>query len=270
MEEAGTAAGANPVHEVAHRLVERLHVVAVDLDGGDPEALGARPGSGAAGDGAGARGRGERVVLAHEEHRKVEDARPVQAFEEGTAVDRAVAEDAGDDARAAEQLHPVRRARRNLDVGADHAVRAEHPDAEVGDVHRPALAAAAPALAAEQLAHHRLRVRALDQRMAVSAVGGEQQIVALEVGADARGARLLADRRVQRAGNEPVLERRQRGLLERAHAPHVAEVPGQALGVDVGAVHARRPPMPGFSSRARPASAPQGNRFARAAAFRYG
>ena len=39
------------------------------------------------------------------------------------------------------------------DVGADHAVGAQHADAEIGDVHGPALAAAAPALAPEQLAN---------------------------------------------------------------------------------------------------------------------
>ena len=204
---------------------------------GIPRLSGARPGSGAPGDGGGAGGRRERVVLAHEEHRKVEDARPVQAFEEGAAVHRAVAEDAGDDARVPEQLHRVRGARRDLDVRADHAVRAEHPDAEVGDVHRAALAAAASALAAEELAHHRLRVRALDQGVAVAAVGGEQQVLALQVRAHPRRARLLADRRMQRSGHEPFLERRERGLLEGAHAAHVAVVPGQAFGVDVGAVH---------------------------------
>ena len=73
--------------------------------------------------------------------------------------------------------------------------------------------------------------------MAVAAVGGEQQIVAFEIRAHARRARFLADRRMQRAGNEPVFERRERRLLEGAHAAHVAEVSGQALGVDVGAVH---------------------------------
>ena len=239
MQEAGTTTGPDGLHEVADRLVDRQHVVAIDPDRRDAQALGPRRRAGAGGDGGGAGGRGEGVVLADEEHRQVEDAGPVQALEEGAAVDRTVAEDAGDDAPIPEQLHCVGGAGRDLDVGADHAVGAEHPDPEVGDVHRAALAAAAPAGAAEQLTHHRLRVRTLGERVAVAAMGGEQQVVALQVRAHSRGARLLSDRRMQRPGHKPFRERFQRGLLEGAHTAHVSEMTGQAFSVDVGAAHAR-------------------------------
>ncbi len=162
----------------------------------------------------------------------------------------------------------MRRARRDLDVRADDTVRAEHPDAEVGDVHRAALPAAASPLAAEEFAHHGLWIRAFHEGVAVSAMGGEQQIVAFEIRADSRRARFLADRRMQRSGNEAVVERRERGFLECAHAAHVAVVAGQALGVDVGAVHLRGPPGTRFRGRARPGFEPPVYSFARDAAFR--
>ena len=63
----------------------------------------------------------------------------------------------------------------------------------VGDVHRAALAAAAPVFTIEELAHHCFRVHALHQRMAVPAMGGEQQIVAFQIRADAGRAGFLVE-----------------------------------------------------------------------------
>ena len=99
------------------------------------------------------------------------DRRVVGVLEERALVERAVAEEADDHAVAAEQPQPERRPGRDAEAAADDTVRAEHPDREVGDVHRPALAPAAAALASEQLGHHRLDVDALRDRVAVTAMG---------------------------------------------------------------------------------------------------
>ena len=92
----------------------------------------------------------------------------------------------------------MRRADRDRHAGGDHAVGAQHADGEVGDVHRAALAAVVSGRAAEQLGHHALHVGALGQRVAVAAVGGRQQVVALQIGADAGGNGFLPGRQVQR------------------------------------------------------------------------
>ncbi len=94
----------------------------------------------------------EPVVLAHEQHRQPEHDRPVQRFEERAAVDGAVAEEAGDDLRPAAELQRLRGADGDGHAGGDDAVGAEHPDREIGDVHRPALALVGAGGLAEELA----------------------------------------------------------------------------------------------------------------------
>ena len=74
------------------------------------------------------------------------DRRVVRVLEEGALVERAVPEEAGDHIVGAEQPQPERGPGRDAEAAADDTVRAEHPDREVGDVHRPALAAAAAAV----------------------------------------------------------------------------------------------------------------------------
>ena len=200
---------------------------------GDAEGAGARRRAGAGAHRRCARRRGEAVVLADEEHGQAEHRGPVQAFEERAAIGRAVAEDAADDAVLAAQLDRVRGAGGDDDVRRHHAVRAEHADAEIGDVHRAALAAAAPADAAEQLAHHRRAVGALGERVAVAAMGGEQDVLAREQRDHAGGDRLLPDRGVDGAEHELVAEAAERRLLERANAEHQAVMRPQALDIDV-------------------------------------
>ena len=152
-----------------------------------------RPSSGAVGGG----GR-DAVVLADEEHRQLVHLGPVQAFQEGPAVGRAVAEEAGHDLRQAADLQRLRRAGGDGDARGHHAVGAQHADREVGNVHRAALALVGAAGPAEQLAHHARGVGALGQRVAVAAVGGREQVRALQVQAHARGHRFLAGGQVQR------------------------------------------------------------------------
>ena len=192
----------------------------------------------AAGPGAGAhrrcaRRRREAVILAHEQHGQAEHGGPVEAFEERAAIGRAVAEDAADDAALAAQLDRVRGAGGDDDVRGDHAVRAEHADAEIGDVHRAALAAAASADAAEQFAHHRGAVGAFGERVAVAAMGGEQDVLAREQRDDAGCHRLLPDRGMDGAEHELVAEAAERRLLERADAEHEAVMRPQARNVDI-------------------------------------
>jgi len=62
----------------------------------------------------------------------------------------------------------------------------------------PVVRAVAPA---EQLCHHPAHVRALRQRMTVSAVAADKQVAAIEVSAYARRHALLSDGRVQRAAD---------------------------------------------------------------------
>ena len=104
-------------------------------------------------------------------------------------------------------LQRLRGAGGDRDAGGHHAVRAEHADREVGDVHRAALALVVAGGAAEQLAHHRRRIGALGQRVAVAAVGGGEQVVALQVDAHAGGHGLLAGRQVQRPAHQRRLGR---------------------------------------------------------------
>ena len=86
-------------------------------------------------------------------------------------------------------------------AGADDAVRAEHPLRQVGDVHRAALAAAKPVLAAENLVHHAVDVAALGDAMAVAAMRGGDGVAVVEMHADADARRLLAGVKMHEAGD---------------------------------------------------------------------
>ena len=121
------------------------HVVAVDRDRRDAERLGALGDARPRRDAVGAREGRDAVVLAHEQHRQLVERRPVQPFEERPAIDRAVAEHAGRDRVGLLHLQALRGADRDRDAARDHAVRAEHADGKVRDVHRAALAAAVAA-----------------------------------------------------------------------------------------------------------------------------
>jgi hypothetical protein len=104
---------------------------------------------------------------------------------------------------------------------------------EVGDVHGAALALVVARGAAEQLAHHARGVRPLGQGVAVAAVGGGQQVFALQVEAHPCGHGLLPGGQVQRAAHQGGLGRRRQApgrhaalagdfgrILESADAAH--------------------------------------------------
>src|SRR5690625_4424662 len=229
------AAAANGVRRLAGGCLDLQQVVAIHFHRGDVERAGAggRPGAGCHAAGAG--GGGKAVVLADEEDREFENLCPVQAFKEGPAVDRPVAEEAGDDPVLPPQLDSMGGTGGDGNVGGDHAVGAQHADLEVGDMHRAALAATRSTLPAEELTHHRQGIRALGQGVAVAAVVRQQKIVLPQLGADPHGHRLLTDRGVDGAEHQPFLLGVHRQLLEGSDALH--EVVGllQAWQIQVAA-----------------------------------
>ena len=235
-----TAAVEDPFAQFRRHLRHPVHIVAVCGMGGNAERLGARRRAGPAGHRLGACRGGEGVVLADEQHRQVEDPRPVQPLQEGSAIDGAVAEDTADDAPLAPEAHRMGRARGDVDVGADDPVRPQHPDREVGNVHGAALAAAIAALAPEELAHHGSSRRALLQRVAVAAMGGQQQVLARKAADRAHRAGFLPDGGVDRAQHQPFLKRGDGLLLEGADAMHPPMPVRQPLKVEIGPVQRPR------------------------------
>ena len=113
-------------------------------------------------------------------------------------------EETRDDLLAPANLEGMCGADGNRHPRRDHAVGAEHPDTEICDMHRAALALVGTRCAPEQLGHHAIDIGAFGQRVAVAAMGGGQQIDAREIRADAGGDRLLPGRQVQR----PAYQRR--------------------------------------------------------------
>ena len=127
-------------------------------------------------------------------------------------------------------------------TSSDDPVGAQHADRKIGDVHGTALAAAAAALAPEQLQHHGLGIRTLGDGVAVTAVGGGDLVVEREIGANAGGDRLLTDREMDRAADQAVLLRRLGRLLEGTDALHGLKLPQQACPIRVAAVFRHRHP----------------------------
>jgi hypothetical protein len=226
-------ARADPAKQICADEIDRENVVAIHLLAGHADRRGARQRTLARRHRIGRGGGRPAIVLAHEQHRQGMDRRPVESFEERTAVHRAVAEEAHHQPVFPPELHRVGCADRNRDAGGDDPVGAQHADREVGDVHRAALAAVEAAGAAEQLAHHALHGSALGERMAVAAMRRRDVVVRRQVDADARGDRLLAGGQVQRAADLRLGERRAEGgdaaarcllggVLEGADARHRA------------------------------------------------
>jgi hypothetical protein len=230
----------NHLGELCRRRVDLEHVIAVDFHARHADRVGARERAVAGRHGVGSGGSRPAVVLADEEHRKLVQRGPVEPFEERAAVHRAVAEEAGHDSLLLADGDGVGRAHGDRDAGRHHAIRAEHADGEVGDVHRAALAAVAAAGAAEELAHHALHRGAFGQRMAVAAVRRGEVVLAGKVQAHAGRDGLLAGRKMQRPAHLRVAERGAEGrhaaargllgrILEGADARHRAVEHGCAV-----------------------------------------
>ena len=105
----------------------------------------------------------------------------------------------------------------------DDPVGAEHADAEIGDVHRAALALAVAGLPPVELGHHAVEVGALGDAVAVAAMRRDDPVAAIERGADADGDRLLADVAVHDAVDLAGEIIGRGALLEAADGEHLAQ-----------------------------------------------
>ena len=107
-------------------------------------------------------------------------------------------------------------------AGADDAVRAEHADVEVRDVHRAAAALAVAGRLAHQLGHHLVELAALGDEVAVAAVGRGDLVVIAQRGAHTGRDRLLADVEVEEAGKLGGLGEPARRFFEESDPHHAA------------------------------------------------
>jgi hypothetical protein len=109
---------------------------------------------------------------------------------------------------------------RDRDGGADDGDRRQRPDRDIADVQRAAAAAAAACLASEQLGHQPARGDALGERLPVAAMGDGDPVVGSQRRGGSGGARLLAEREVDRPGQPPLQEQAAGALLERPDERH--------------------------------------------------
>ena len=105
-------------------------------------------------------------------------------------------------------------------VGADDRVRAVVPVLGAGDVHRPALARADAAAAAEQLGQHGVGRRAAGQRVGVAAVGADRVVVRPQHRGRADRDRLVPEPEVGLPVDQPLPVQRAGPLLEGPQVAH--------------------------------------------------
>ncbi len=186
------------LERLPRRLVDRLDVLAVDLDRLHAERLRA------VGEVADRRvlplgGRLGPVLSSQHEHRgHFPELCKVERFVEGADVRRAVAEERNRDARLATELERERSARDLRQPASDDRIRAEVPVLDVVQMHRAAVAVRAALGLPVQLGHQLVRVGAFRERVAVRAVRRRDHIAVRERAAHADGDRLPA--RLRRAG----------------------------------------------------------------------
>ncbi len=218
LDQARSTAFARARHRFAHRGVHRQHIVAVDGHSRQ------RVGGGAFGkavDGSRVAHRGRQpvlVVLAQEHHRQLPQRGDVQALVEDAFVAGAVAEEHHADRAIAAQLVRQRRAGADANARADDAVRTEHVEFEIGDMHRAAQAFAVAGHAPHQLRHHARQRGALGDAVAVAAVMADDEIVFGQVGACAGSDSFLADVTVRRTLHQSFFEQINDALVEAADA----------------------------------------------------
>jgi hypothetical protein len=225
----------------SHRAVHENRVPAVDRDAGHRE----RPGL----DRQRFARRGVRVlllhpgdhvvgvVLQHVDDRELPQRGDVQCFGEGALLGRAIAEEAQHHLLLLADLRRVGGAGRLRDALPDNARCAQEPAFGVGQVHRAAVPTAQAGGPPVDLGHHRVRIAAEDQGIAVTPVGG-QDLVTGTRGSTQRGQR-PDDRRLRpvsqvgvAADHARVLgERRLDPFLELPDPQHLPVHPDQAVGV---------------------------------------
>ena len=179
------------------------------------------------------------VVLHHEHDRELPERRDVQRLVECALLRGAVAEEAEHDLALAADLGGPGRAGRVRDPLADDPGGPEEAALRVDQVHRAAVAAAEPVLAAVDLGHHRLRVGAERDRVAVTAVRRQHLVVGVQRRQRADDRRLgpVGEVRVAADHAGVLLERALHPLLELADAQHLREHPDKPVFVEAVVRH---------------------------------
>ena len=199
MQQLRPAAAPYLFHQIAGQNIQPKRVIPIERLRRKAETLGARDRTVAPRQLIGARGRRVFIVLANKKNRQVENAGPIQTFQEGPPVDRAVAEETDHNIIFTQHLLRLCRAHGDQDTGADDTVRAQHADIEIGDVHGAALATANPAFLAEELTHHRFGIGAFGDGVAVATVVARDLVAPAQVTANTRRDRFLSNGEMRRA-----------------------------------------------------------------------
>ena len=101
------------------------------------------------------------------------------------------------------KLAGERRARRDGQSGPHDACFTNAADAEIGQMHRPALTLADTCLATEEFGHQRVELRALGNRVSVRTMIAHHVIVGAQCHAGADDFAFLTDGRMQRTNDQP-------------------------------------------------------------------
>jgi len=234
-----TGSRAGPGHRRAHRRVDRHRVPAVDRDPRHRERLGldrqrfARRGVRVLLLHAGDHVVG--VVLQHVDDRQLPQRGQVQRLGERALLGRAVAEEAQHHLSLPADLRRVRGPGGLRDALPDDPGRAQEPALGIGQVHRAAVAAAQPGGPPVDLGHHRVRIAAQDQGVAMAPVGGHHLVTRAQRGQRPDDRRLRAVGQVSVAADHVRVlgERRLDPFLELPDPQHLPVHPGQALGVQL-------------------------------------
>ncbi len=221
------------------RLLQRLadhvvgveHVHAVAAHARDAEALAAAVQVGHRGVALDRGAHAELVVRDHEDDRQVPQRGEVERLAERALVGGAVAEHAQRDLLGPAVVGGQRHARGEREVAADDPVAAHEAVLEVEHVHRAAAAVRHAGLAAEQLGHDLVAIRAARQRVAVRAIGRDQVVLVAHRADGADDRRLLADREVEEAADLRLRVHLARALLEAPDEHHRLQPLARSVGL---------------------------------------
>ena len=109
---------------------------------------------------------------------------------------------------------------RNRQTGSDNTVRPQHPDAEIGDMHRAAFSLAVAGFSAIYLRHHAVKVSTFGDTVPVTPVIADNTVIRPQIGADAGSHRLLADVGVHYTGYSPASVINNHPLLKSPDGQH--------------------------------------------------
>ena len=221
-DERGAFAVASTLHGLAGGGVHCQHVVAIHFDAGDAIRRAAGCHAGIARDTGEWNLGGELVVLAHEQHGQLPDARHVQAFVKRAVVRRAIAEESDTDIACLHDQGTIARASGLQDAGADDAAGAHHADLRRKQMHGATATARAAGLATKEFRHELARLHAFGERMSMAAVRAEDGVRFMQMRAHARGDGFLADIGVAGTVDESALMRFCESLLHHADDEHGA------------------------------------------------